>query len=606
MEFGAERLSSALTAIDPAWSAAEFCVAFSGGLDSTVLLHAMAELAHGRQLRLRAVHVDHGLQPQSAAWAESCRAASRSAGVPIDVLTLDLVPAAGDSVEAAARYARYGALARQLKPGEWLLTAHHRDDQLETVLIQLLRGAGVAGLAAMPELARLGAGWHARPLLGLDRSAIAAYAGQQGLDWVRDPMNDSTRFDRGWLRERVLPAIRERWPAASATVARSASHLGEARRLLDELAQADAVGIVAGHGTPDLLRHHCRAHYRSGSAVLRRPAGQGRVGSAAGSATDAVRASQPRGHRCLLRRRPRRRSLPGNDQGCLQAMNPLVGGGETPEERPSIVSPSSPRGFSIQVGVGRTDCLAPDGQPYDAQVLIGMPAVADQMEAIARQAGYESRLRLVSPPDRSGNAASLATKENFLSALAGCLAKIQAGDHLLITFAGHGERRWQNGDPDPESGWVFQDDHLYAIDLADHLNRGPAGTRILLISESCYSGSLIANAPDFRKRLVGDRYRPTVIQIGASYSYERAHVVNGVPVFTASLLDVWDGGHFTGFHEKFAADILKRMADRIGAVASGQIYQELRYLVTGRDRDEMTSFEELTPFWVGGHRRTTE
>ena len=247
MDFGAPRLAAALARLDLSGSANGFCVALSGGLDSSVLLHAMAALRDAPNARaLRAVHVDHGLQPESAAWAASCSALCRRLDVPLEVVTLTLALTPGASVEAEARDARYAALAARLRPGEWLLTAHHRDDQLETVLIQLLRGAGVAGLSAMPELARLGPGWHARPLLGLDRSAIGAYAGQQGLDWVRDPMNDSTRFDRGWLRERVLPAIRERWPAASATVARSAGHLGEARRLLDALAQADAAGIVDG------------------------------------------------------------------------------------------------------------------------------------------------------------------------------------------------------------------------------------------------------------------------------------------------------------------------------------------------------------------------
>ena len=247
MDFGAPRLAATLSRLDPSGSATGYCVALSGGLDSCVLMHAMAALGDSPGARpLRAVHVDHGLQPESAAWAENCRALCRSLDVPFEVARLALVPAPGASVEAEARDARYAAIAALLHPGEWLLTAHHRDDQLETVLIQLLRGAGVAGLSAMPELACLGTGWHARPLLELDRAATADYAVRYGLDWVRDPMNDSTRFDRGWLRAQVLPAIRQRWPAASATVARSASHLAEARRLLDELAQADAAGIVEG------------------------------------------------------------------------------------------------------------------------------------------------------------------------------------------------------------------------------------------------------------------------------------------------------------------------------------------------------------------------
>ena len=243
MEFGAERLGSALATIDRDWRMVEFCVAFSGGLDSTVLLHAMAELSTERALRLRAVHVDHGLQPKSGAWAEACRAAGRATGVPVEVLTLGLVPAAGVSVEAAARDARYGALARILQPREWLLTAHHRDDQLETVFIQLLRGAGVPGLAAMPARVSFGPGFHARPLLDFDRDCLEEYAKRRGLAWLTDPMNDATRFDRGWLRTQVLPAVRQRWPAAGATVARSAAHLAQASRLLSEIASADAAGV---------------------------------------------------------------------------------------------------------------------------------------------------------------------------------------------------------------------------------------------------------------------------------------------------------------------------------------------------------------------------
>jgi len=244
MAFGAERLAASLAAIDPDWQQGRFCVAFSGGLDSTVLLHAMAALAVRDNLSLRAVHVDHGLRPDSGAAAARCRADCGKAGLAFDSIALPPVGQPGASLEAAAREARYAALARHLVPGEWLLTAHHRDDQLETVLIQLLRGAGVAGLAAMPARARLGGGWHARPLLDVGRDELAAYAEREALAWQRDPMNDETRFDRAWLRSRLLPAIRERWPAASSTVARSARHCAEASLLLGELASADAAGRI--------------------------------------------------------------------------------------------------------------------------------------------------------------------------------------------------------------------------------------------------------------------------------------------------------------------------------------------------------------------------
>jgi tRNA(Ile)-lysidine synthase len=242
VDFEPERLASSLSAIDGSWRQARHCVALSGGLDSTVLLHAMAALLRGPALR--AIHVDHGLQPESVTWANACRALCEQAGVPLEVVSLSLAPPAGASVEAAAREARYAALADRLQPDERLLTAHHRDDQFETVLIQLLRGAGVAGLAAMPARAPLGHGWHLRPLLDVDRAAIEAYARRHGLAWIDDPMNDALRYDRGWLRARVLPAIRERWPAAPATVARSATHVAEAARVLEEVAEADAAGLV--------------------------------------------------------------------------------------------------------------------------------------------------------------------------------------------------------------------------------------------------------------------------------------------------------------------------------------------------------------------------
>ena len=244
MNFGSERLALLLDAADPAWRPARLSVALSGGLDSTVLLHALAALAQRESLTLRALHVDHGLQPDAASWADACRSACRAAGITLEVIELGLIPARGQSIEALARDARYAALAARLADGERLMTAHHRDDQLETVLIQLLRGAGVAGLAAMPARARLGRGWQLRPLLTVDRAELAEYAAREGLTWQQDPMNAAQRFDRAFLRARVLPAIRERWPAAAATVARSSRHLAEATVLLAELAAADAARVL--------------------------------------------------------------------------------------------------------------------------------------------------------------------------------------------------------------------------------------------------------------------------------------------------------------------------------------------------------------------------
>jgi tRNA(Ile)-lysidine synthase len=244
MAFSAARLSAALDALDPGWRGERHVVAVSGGLDSAVLLHAFAELARATGAAVRAAHVDHGLQDASSAWAAATAESCRRLGVPFASATLALAPARGESVEAAAREARYAALAALLGDGERLHTAHHRDDQLETVLIQLLRGAGLAGLAAMPDRARLGAGLHLRPLLGFDRAELGAYAREHALAVHEDPMNEDPRFDRAWLRLRVLPALRERWPAAATTVARSSGHVAEAARLLEEVAAADAAGAV--------------------------------------------------------------------------------------------------------------------------------------------------------------------------------------------------------------------------------------------------------------------------------------------------------------------------------------------------------------------------
>jgi len=244
MAFDAERLAALLDAADPGWRGGRVSLALSGGLDSSVLLHALAALAADGCFALRALHVDHGLQPASAGWAVACREACRAAGVALDVIELSLQPARGESVEALARERRYAALAGCLADGERLLTAHHRDDQLETVLIQLLRGAGVAGLAAMPARAALGRGWQLRPLLDVGRDELADYALRHGLAWQADPMNGALRFDRAYLRARVLPAIRERWPAAAETVSRSSRHFAEAARVLTEVAEADAAGAL--------------------------------------------------------------------------------------------------------------------------------------------------------------------------------------------------------------------------------------------------------------------------------------------------------------------------------------------------------------------------
>jgi tRNA(Ile)-lysidine synthase len=238
-------LAAHLQQLLPSLARARLCVAFSGGLDSTALLAACAQLPRA-PAALRAIHIDHRLQPEARAWPAHCRRIAGKLGVPLTVRAVTVARARGTSLEAAARTARYAALGAQLRPGEVPLCAHHQDDQLETVLLQLLRGAGLAGLAAMPALAPFAGGYLARPLLELTRAEIAPWVAAQRLSWVEDPSNTHLNLDRNYLRAEVLPLVRARWPAAAATVARAARHAAQAQRLLDELAAGDVGRAAVG------------------------------------------------------------------------------------------------------------------------------------------------------------------------------------------------------------------------------------------------------------------------------------------------------------------------------------------------------------------------
>jgi tRNA(Ile)-lysidine synthase len=231
--------------------AAGLCVAFSGGLDSTVLLTALARRSGPiALLPLRAVHVDHGLLPQSRQWSRRCVEVSTSLGVPCQLLEVDARAPRGASPEAWARRVRRAAFVAALAADEVLLTAHHADDQLETVLLQLLRGGGPAGIAGMPRIAPLGAGWQARPLLGVMREALRRWADAARLDWIEDPGNRELRFDRNFLRHTVLPALRARWPQAALTVGQSAALTAEAVALAGLAAETDLASVREGRTLP--------------------------------------------------------------------------------------------------------------------------------------------------------------------------------------------------------------------------------------------------------------------------------------------------------------------------------------------------------------------
>ncbi|HLF98556.1 MAG TPA: tRNA lysidine(34) synthetase TilS [Methylococcaceae bacterium] len=209
-------------------------VAYSGGLDSHVLLHLCTRLAG---ITLRAIHVHHGLQARADDWATHCAAVCRDLQVSLDIVHVDARPEKGQSPEEAARTVRYRVLREHICNGEILLAAHHADDQAETLLLQLLRGAGVHGLAGMPETGEFGRGLLLRPFLGVTRVALREYATAHKLSWVEDTSNVDESFDRNFLRRQVMPLLRQRWPAAPQVLARSAAHCAEAAEILDQRAR---------------------------------------------------------------------------------------------------------------------------------------------------------------------------------------------------------------------------------------------------------------------------------------------------------------------------------------------------------------------------------
>lgn len=217
-------------------------VAFSGGADSAALLHLLAR--GPLQARVRAIHCDHDLHPDSGAWTERCAALAARLEVPFEGLRLSIDARSPAGLEAAARVARYAALAARLGTDDLVLTAHHADDQAETFLLMAMRGSGVAGLAAMPEVAPLGQGRQLRPLLGVRRAALRAYALRHALDPIEDPSNADLARDRNRIRHVVLPAFAPRWPDAAVALGRAAAWCAEANTLLAEQADEDLAGMV--------------------------------------------------------------------------------------------------------------------------------------------------------------------------------------------------------------------------------------------------------------------------------------------------------------------------------------------------------------------------
>ena len=228
-------------------------VAFSGGLDSTVLLDMLARLRQNRMpdLALRAIYIHHGLSAHADQWADHCQRQCAQRQVDFQTLKVCLDPANG-GVEAAARSARYQALQQALLPGEALLTAQHLDDQGETLLLALKRGSGPAGLSSMAAISSCGQNELLRPLLGMSRAELADYAQRRQLAWIEDDSNQDLRFDRNFLRLRILPLLKQRWPHFSRAAARSAQLCAEQEALLDELLEESRRQLTLPDGSLDL------------------------------------------------------------------------------------------------------------------------------------------------------------------------------------------------------------------------------------------------------------------------------------------------------------------------------------------------------------------
>ena len=228
----APALPRSLSLIPPAIADGPVLVAYSGGLDSTALLHRLATDPAIRARGLRAVHVHHGLHADADTWATHCADTCAALGIALEVHRVTVPRDSGLGPEASAREARRAAFARSMTAGDCIALAQHQEDQAETFLLHALRASGPDGLAAMRPWRRFGEGWLWRPLLATPRGALRAYAEAHGLRWIEDPTNADETFDRNFLRHRVLPLLRERWPQADGGFARAATLAAESADLL--------------------------------------------------------------------------------------------------------------------------------------------------------------------------------------------------------------------------------------------------------------------------------------------------------------------------------------------------------------------------------------
>lgn len=213
-----------------------YLVGFSGGADSTALLHALNSIRPHLKAPVSAVHVNHGLHESADKWQLECESFCDQNKIELVCLKIDLQNCSGRGLEGEARHLRYEAMSALLKPGTSLLTAHHADDQAETLLLNLMRGSGVDGLSAMPDSRPLGKGFLQRPLLGFQNTALRGYLRTNNIEWSEDPSNSSLNHDRNFMRHEIIPLLEKRWQGVSKRLLLTHKAMTDARRLLERLA----------------------------------------------------------------------------------------------------------------------------------------------------------------------------------------------------------------------------------------------------------------------------------------------------------------------------------------------------------------------------------
>jgi len=231
-----------------------YIVGFSGGADSTALLHALAGIRAELGLPVSAVHVNHGIHPEADHWQHHCENFCRRLGVTLTCLDIRPDKRSGKGLEAEARHLRYEAISNLLDSSDCLLTAHHADDQAETLLLNLMRGSGVEGLTAMPASRPLKEGFLLRPLLRFKNSALKEYLSKHDIEWIEDPSNQSMNHDRNFVRHEVFPLLEKRWPEVSQRLLLTQEAMSDARRLLEALAEDYLASNLVNPFVLDLTR----------------------------------------------------------------------------------------------------------------------------------------------------------------------------------------------------------------------------------------------------------------------------------------------------------------------------------------------------------------